>query len=85
MGKQDVIGIAEFCTVVQSLRKLNISNNGLTVQEFALFFDLLKPQSYSLTHIDLSWNSMSDEGSSAETLQDFRNKFADFLRYSRTL
>ncbi len=81
-----MLSISEFATVVQSLKQLNISSNGLSALDFIPMFDTMKPQAVCITHLNLSWNSMSDEGiPSLEQLDEFRNKFANFLRHSRTL
>ena len=46
---------------------------------------MLHPQSYTINHLNLSWNSMQDENCTKEITQAFRKKFADFFRHSRTL
>lgn len=85
LNKKDVSEICEFCSIVQTLRKVNLSHNGLKIPEFLIMFDMLKPQAYNFNYLDVSWNSMSDIGVSPDLVKDFRKKFADFLRYSRTL
>ena len=85
MNKRDLYQISQFCTVVQSLKTLNISSNGLNITDFVVMFDILKPQTYNMTHLNLSWNTMVDSGTAPEVVESFRKKFADFLRYSRTL
>ena len=70
---------------MQSLRILNISNNGLTVTDFISMFEILHPLAYHISYMNLSWNSMSDVNESEKVQTEFRKKFADFLRHSRTL
>ena len=53
--------------------------------DFMVMFDILKPQTYNMTHLNLSWNTMSDAGNTPEVQENFRKNFANFLRYSRTL
>lgn len=70
---------------MQTLKKVNLSHNGLNIPEFLVMFTMLKPQAYNFNYLDVSWNSMSDIGVSHDILVDFRKRFASFLRYSRTL
>ena len=46
-------------------------------------FDILKPQSYSLSQLNLSWNSAYS--SNPEVQGQFEKKLADFVRHSKTL
>ena len=55
--KRDVIQLAEITTSVQSLRNLNISGNNLQPADFIAMFEIMKPQSYSITNLNISWNS----------------------------
>ena len=85
LNQDEVLRIAEFCTIVQSLRTLNISNNGLNVTDFIAMFEILHPLAYHISNMNLSWNSMSDLNEPEKVQTEFRKKFADFLRHSRTL
>ena len=55
--QKDLILISEFTTDVSALRYLNISGNNLKPEDFVAMFDIMKPQSYSLSKLNLSWNS----------------------------
>ena len=85
LNKNDLIQIAEFCNIVQTLRSVNISNNGLNMADFVSMFEILKPQTYNITKLNLAWNTLADLNIPPEVKESFRVKFADFLRYSRTL
>ena len=85
MTKDDLLSICSFMTSVQSLKILNISSNGLTQSDMNYFFDALKPQAYQITHLNLSWNQMHDESRTQDSVLEFRSKFANFLRHSRTI
>ena len=63
LNGKDMKNIADFCMTVQSLKKLNISSNGLTMPDFTVLFDLLKPQAYTFSHLNMSWNTLPDAGS----------------------
>lgn len=53
--------------------------------DFEVMFDVMHPQVYHLTHLNLSWNSFSNEGISFEKGEQITKKFAGFLRHTRTL
>ena len=57
LKEKDLIIVSHFVTDVSALRFLNISGNGLTPEDFIHMFSIMKPQSYSLVKLNLSWNS----------------------------
>ena len=60
LNRKDLIQISEFCTVVQTLKTLNISNNGLNMSDLVAMFEMLQPQTFNMLSLNLSWNAMSD-------------------------
>ena len=68
---------------VSSLRQLNIAGNNLQPEDFIAMFDIMKPQSYSLSFLNLSWNSANTSNKNAQV--KFNKSFADFLRHSKSL